>query len=76
MAVRVKGKRMLRMVTIGTSTILSILHGKTAIAQIKLDSAGRRLLRDRGRLEVDLALVTPGRKQDESVVLVERNVRR
>ena len=34
-----------------------------------------RLL-DHGRLEVDLALVTPGRKQDESVVLVERNVRR
>ena len=76
MAVRVKGKRMLRMVTIGTSTILSILHGKTAIAQIKLDSAGRRLLRDHGRLEVDLALVTPGRKQDESVVLIERKTRR
>ncbi len=76
LAVRVKGKRMLRTVTIGTSTILSVLHGKTATAQIELDSAGRKLLRDHGRLEVDLALVTPGRKQDESVVLIERNVRR
>jgi hypothetical protein len=76
MAVRVKGKRMLRTITIGTSAILSVVHGKTAIVQIKLDSAGRKLLLDHGRLEVDLALVTPGRKQDESVVLVERNVRR
>jgi hypothetical protein len=72
MAIRVKGKRMLRTVTIGTSAILSILHGKTATVQIKLDSAGRRLLRDHGRLEVDLALVTPGRKKDESAVLVQR----
>jgi hypothetical protein len=73
--VRVKGKRMLRSVAIGTSAILSILHGKTATARIKLDSAGRKLLRDHGQLKVDLALVTPGRKQDESVVLVERSVR-
>jgi hypothetical protein len=76
MAVRVKGKRMLRTVTIGTSVILSVLHGRTATAYIKLDSAGRKLLRERGRLEVDVELVTPGRKRDESVVLVERNVRR
>jgi len=75
-AIRVKGRRMLRTVTIGTSAILSVLHGRTATAQIKLDSAGRKLLRDRGRLEVDLALVTPGHKRDESVVLVERNIRR
>jgi hypothetical protein len=76
MTVRVKGKRMLRSVTIGTSAILSILDGKTATARIKLDSAGRKLLRDHGQLKVDLALVTPGRRQDESVVLVERSVRR
>lgn len=46
-----------------------------ATAQIKLDSAGRRLLGDHGRLEVDLALVTPGRNQAESVVLIERKAR-
>lgn len=75
MAVRVKGKRVLRTVTIGTSAILSVLDGKTATTQIELDSAGRRLLRDHGRLKVELALVTPGRKQDESAVLVERKAR-
>jgi hypothetical protein len=74
-AVRVKGKRTLRTVTIGTSAILSILHGKTATARIKLDPAGRKLLRDHGRLEVELALVTPGRKQDDTVVLIERSAR-
>jgi hypothetical protein len=51
MAVRVKGKRMLRSVTIGTSAILSVPHGKTATARIKLDSAGRKLLRDHGRAQ-------------------------
>jgi hypothetical protein len=76
MAVRVKGKRTLRTVTIGTSAILSVVHGKTEIARIKLDAAGRKLLRNHDRLKVDLALVTPGHKQDESVVLVERTVRR
>jgi hypothetical protein len=74
-AVHVKGKRMLRTVTIGTSVILSVVQGKTAVAQIKLDSAGRKLLRDHGRLKVELALVTPGRKQDENVVLFERKAR-
>jgi hypothetical protein len=71
-AVRVKGKRMLRTVAIGTSTILSIRHGKTVTAQIELDSTGRKLLRDHGQLEVDLTLVTPGHEQDERVVLVGR----
>jgi hypothetical protein len=72
MAVRVKGKKTLRTVTLGTSAVLSIAAGKTATAQIKLNSAGRRLLRDHGRLHVDLGLVTPGRKQDDSIVLVGR----
>jgi Carboxypeptidase regulatory-like domain len=75
MAIHVKGKRMLRTVTIGTSAILSIFHGKTALAQIKLDPEGLRLLRDHERLHVDLVLVAPGRKQDDSVVLVERRTR-
>lgn len=72
MAVRVKGKKTLRTVTLGTSAVLSIAAGKTATAQIKLNPAGRRLLRDHGRLHVDLGLVTPGRKQDDSIVLVGR----
>jgi hypothetical protein len=76
LALRVKGKRILRTVTIGTSAILSIAQGKTVLTRIKLDSAARGLLRDHGRLEVDLTLVTPGRKQDETVVLVERKARR
>ncbi len=71
--VTVKGRRTLRTVTIGTSVILSIAAGEKATAQIKLDSAGRGLLSaDHGRLDVELALVTPGRRQDHSVVLVER----
>jgi hypothetical protein len=74
MAVRVKGRRTLRTVTIGTSAILSVGAGGRATAKIELDATGRRLLRtDHGRLDVDLALVTPGRKQDDSVVLVERS---
>jgi hypothetical protein len=65
--------RMLRTVTIGKSAALSVAAGSKAIAKIKLDSAGRGLLSaDHGHLEVDLALVTPGRKQDDSVVLIEQ----
>jgi hypothetical protein len=75
MRLRVKGKSTLRTITIGTSEILSIAAGKSETEQIKLDPEGRRLLRDRPRLDVDLALVTPGRKQDDSVVLVRRTTR-
>jgi hypothetical protein len=71
--VTVKGRKTLRTVTVGTSAVLSIAAGKTATAKIKLDAAGRRLLSaDHGHLEVELALVTPGRKQDNSVVLIEQ----
>lgn len=74
--VRVRGKRTLRTVTIGTSAILSIGAGRKATAKITLDSAGRGLLSAAdGRLEVDLALVTPGHDQEERVVLVEQKVR-
>ncbi|MGP0100857.1 MAG: hypothetical protein ACLPUT_04445 [Solirubrobacteraceae bacterium] len=74
-AVRVKGRRTLRTVTIGTSVVLSVLAGKTATVQLKLNSAGRKLLRDHKYLSVDLTLVTPGRKQHDSVVLIERKAR-
>jgi hypothetical protein len=76
LAVRVKGKRMLRTVTLGTSAILSIGQGKRATTRIELDSAGRKLLREHGRLEVELALVTPGRKREENVVLIEHRAGR
>ncbi len=75
MAVRVKGRRTLRTVTIGTSVVISVVAGKTATVQIKLNSAGRKLLRDHRHLKVDLTLVTPGHKQDDSVVLIERKAR-
>jgi hypothetical protein len=60
----------------GSDVPVAVLQGRTAIAQIKLDSAGRKLLRDHGRLKVELALVSPGIRQDESVVLVERKASR
>jgi hypothetical protein len=71
--VTVKGKKTLRTVTLGTSAALSITAGKTATAQIRLDAAGRRMLSaDHGRLALELALATPGHKQDLSVVLIEQ----
>ncbi len=70
MAVQVKGKRTLRTVTIGTRAFLSVLAGKTATAQIKLNATGRKLLSDHGHLKAELALVTPGREQHDSVVLL------
>jgi hypothetical protein len=70
--VRIKGKRKLRTVTIGTA-IISITAGKKVTAKIKLDATGRGLLNAaRGRLSVELALVTHEHDQDERVVLVKQ----
>jgi hypothetical protein len=69
----VKGKKTLHTTTLGTSAVLSLAAGKTAIVEIKLTSAGRRLLREHPRSDVALALVTPGRKQNDSVVLVRQD---
>jgi hypothetical protein len=74
--VKVKGKRTLRTVTIGTSAILSVAAGGKVTAKIKLDAAGRGLLSAaRGRLSVELALVSIGQNHDERVVLVKQKGR-
>ncbi len=74
-AVRVKGKRTLRTVTIGTA-IISITAGRKVTARIKLDAAGRGLLSAaRGRLSVELALVTHQHEQHERVELVKQKGR-
>jgi hypothetical protein len=71
--VKVKGKKVLRTVTIGKSAILSIAAGKRLTVRIKLNSAARRLLKDdHGRLDVKLALKTLAGDRDDSVVLVEQ----
>jgi hypothetical protein len=69
----VKGKRTHRTVVLGTSAVLSLDAHEHASATFELNAAGRRLLRaDHGRLSVQLALVTVGHRQDDSVVLVEQ----
>jgi hypothetical protein len=68
--VTVKGKRTTRAVAIGTSAALSIAAGKTQTVRIKLDAAARTLLRKHRLRGVELLLVTPGHRRDESVVLV------
>jgi hypothetical protein len=74
--VTVKGRRTLRSEAIGKSSVVSIAAGRKGIVRVRLNLAGRNLLSaGHGRLEVELALATPGRKQDDSVVLVERKAR-
>ncbi len=68
----VKGRRVTRAVSIGTSTVLSIAVDKTQTVRIKLDASARALLREHRLRGVELALVTPGHARDESVALVER----
>jgi Carboxypeptidase regulatory-like domain len=70
--VMVKGKRTTRAVAIGTSAALYIAAGKTQTVRIKLDAAARTLLRKHRLRGVELLLVTPGHRRDESVVLVAR----
>jgi hypothetical protein len=70
--VKVKGKKVLRTVTIGKSAILSIGAGKRLTLRIKLDAAARRLLKDHGRLDVKLVLKTLAGERDENIVLVEK----
>jgi hypothetical protein len=71
--VKVNGKKALRTVTIGKSTVLSIGAGKHLTLRIKLDSAARRLLRDHGRLDVKLVLKTLAGERDENVVLIAQH---
>jgi Carboxypeptidase regulatory-like domain len=76
MTVKVKGRRTRRTVTIGKSAVLSLAPGKKETEKIELDATGRGLLSaGHGHLEVDLALATPGRKQDDSAVLIEQRAR-
>lgn len=75
--VRIKGRRTSHTVMIGTSAVVSIDQGKKATARIELNSDGRKLLRERGRLEVELEIVTTGhQEQDERIVLIEREAAR
>ncbi len=74
--VTVKHGKRLRTIAIGTSAAVSIAAGKKATARIKLDSAGRSLLRaHHGHLAVNLALLTAQRTRVESVVLIEQKAR-
>jgi hypothetical protein len=68
--VTVKGKRTTRAVAIGTSAALSIAAGKTQTVRIKLAAAARALLRKHRLRGVELMIVTPGHRRNESVVLV------
>ncbi len=70
-AVRVKGRRTLRRMTLGTSAVLTIPAGTQTVVRIRLDASARALLLARhGLVEAQLALVTTGHKQHRAVTLV------
>jgi hypothetical protein len=76
-AIEVKGKRVVRERSIGTSAVISVAAGHSTIAAIRLDAIARRLLRAaHGRLSAELTLVTPGHVRDESVTLATRTSHR